>query len=226
MTNFLKRIFPTFVGVFLFFVFFSCVSSTKESPAVTEQTFVNEETEIKADEIQSDEEKQESILNEIQENSQTENAESYAPESPLEEEISAENSEKEKEPFVEPDLLEIAQEIAGFELFLPETIPNFARDSIEAVEDSLIEVVYKNISESSNELLLRKALGNLDITDDYNKYSYTKNVNDEGTNVLLRGKSARNINTVSWTEGDFSYAIISKTGLPQDFALSLVHQIF
>ena len=71
-------------------------------------------------------------------------------------------------PFQPCDTLDAAEEMAGFDLTLPKTA-----DKLEAIENEMIQAFY---GEDGTDMLIRKALGNEDISGDYNEYAQTETV--------------------------------------------------
>lgn len=109
-------------------------------------------------------------------------------------------------PFVEVNTLKEAEEIAGFQLTLPD---NFFDESYErkirAIGNKFIEVDYRGLDEW---IIIRKSLydGEEDISGDYNEYPEERTEVYGDIKVLLRGNEGK-INVISWRDGDYVYSV-------------------
>lgn len=112
-------------------------------------------------------------------------------------------------PFQPCDTLDAAEELAGFDLTLPKTA-----DKLEAIENEMIQAFY---GEDSNDMLIRKALGNEDISGDYNEYAQTETVDG----VTLKGTDGQ-FSLAMWTDGDYTYSIHVGSALSQTDMMALV----
>ncbi len=148
-------------------------------------------------------------------------------------EISEEDDEMDEmvgmpNPFISCRSLSQAAGKAGFSLNTPESVKEgLSIKSIRVIKNELIEVIYtdgKDVTESADQLRVRKAEGNLDISGDFNSYEVNRHVNDAGIQVLLRG-SEKLFNVASWISGDYTFSITSEKGLSQKEILSLVQKI-
>lgn len=135
-------------------------------------------------------------------------------------------------PFIDCDSLEDAQRIAGFEIRIPDSIESYSDRFIQAVDQYLIQVFYYAPSEisddtgnttSSDQILLRKALGTDDISGDYNTYSEEQSLSINNTEVTFKGNDGR-LYVITWTDGTYAYAIDSSAGLDIETANTLVTQ--
>ena len=112
-------------------------------------------------------------------------------------------------PFQPCDTLVAAEEMAGFELTLPKTA-----DKLEAVENEMIQAFY---GEDGSDMLIRKGLGNEDISGDYNEYAQIETVDG----VTLKGADGR-FSLAMWTDGDYTYSISVGSALSQTDMMALV----
>lgn len=123
---------------------------------------------------------------------------------PVEEEGSAEVGMV--NPFVDYDTIEDACEAAGFDLAAPETIADLPIESIQVMNNSMIQLIYADPSADGNRVTLRKAAGVDDISGDYNEYKTVTTVDHDGVNVTLRGEDEQFSGAI-WTVDGASYAI-------------------
>ena len=118
--------------------------------------------------------------------------------------VSKENSVQIPNPFVDCETLEMAKQLAGFNISLPEKMPkDFTQNEIRAIENNMIEVNYKN---GDDEIYIRKAKGNEDISGDYNEYNEKNTITIGNLNVTTKGNDNM-IQVVIWNDGDYTYAI-------------------
>lgn len=113
------------------------------------------------------------------------------------------------DPFIDCETLENAEQLAGFEISLPEKMPEgFTLNAIRAIEKDLIEIDYIN---GDDKIYIRKAKGNEDISGDYNEYKENNTIEIGKLNVKMRGNDGM-INVATWNDGDYSYAIGANNG--------------
>lgn len=124
-------------------------------------------------------------------------------------------------PFTECDTVEDAEKVAGFDITVPENIPEgYELDYISAVENNLLQINYKD--KDGNEMLLRKGAGSDDISGDYNEYTENNTVSVGDLSVTMRGNSGT-VSVATWTNGDYTYAIdMTGAGLSTDAVSALV----
>lgn len=118
-------------------------------------------------------------------------------------------------PFVDCDTLDQAEQLAGFSLTLPADIK---ADGISVLSGDMIQVLCED------GLSIRKALGDEDISGDYNTYPQVETVAVQGHAVTLKGEGDQ-VTVAVWTADGYTYAIHSETGLSRDAALSLAFQV-
>lgn len=119
--------------------------------------------------------------------------------------ISSEDSTQIPNPFVDCETLEGAEQIAGFEITLPETMPEgFNQNAILVIENDLIEVIYNN--NEDDKIYIRKAKGNEDISGDYNEYKEQNTIKVGNLDVTTKGNDGM-ISVAIWNDGDYAYAI-------------------
>ena len=118
-------------------------------------------------------------------------------------------------PFVDCDTLAQAEQLAGFSLTLPADIK---ADGISVLSGDMIQVLCED------GLSIRKALGDEDISGDYNTYPQVETVAVQGHAVTLKGEGDQ-VTVAVWTADGYTYAVHSETGLSRDAALSLAFQV-
>ncbi len=118
-------------------------------------------------------------------------------------------------PFVDCDTLAQAEDLAGFSLTLPADVKT---DGISVLSGNMIQVLCED------GLSIRKALGDEDISGDYNSYPQVETVTVEGHAVTLKGTGDQ-VTVAVWTADGYTYAVHSETGLSRDAALSLASQV-
>ena len=92
-------------------------------------------------------------------------------------------------PFVTYDTMEDACAAAGFDFEAPETIEGCPIESIQVMNNSLIQITYYDADADGNRVVLRKAAGVDDISGDYNEYPTVSTLDYNGVNVILRGEN-------------------------------------
>ena len=123
---------------------------------------------------------------------------------PVEEEGSAEVGMV--NPFVTYDTLEDACAAAGFDMTVPETIEACPVESIQVMNNSLIQITYYDSEADGNRVVLRKAAGVDDISGDYNEYPTVSTVDYNGMNVTMRGENDTFSGAI-WTVDGASYSV-------------------
>jgi len=127
-------------------------------------------------------------------------------------------------PFETKGSLDAANKAAGFTLVSPKTFSTYTAKVYRVIRGEMIEIIYTDSANKDEDLRVRKGVGNLDISGDYNKYEVNKSVNDSGIEVLLRGE-ADSFHVASWISGDYAFAIDSKSGISENKVLALIQEI-
>lgn len=117
------------------------------------------------------------------------------------------------DPFTEYDSMDEAEDATGFPLTVPETMNDYSKHTIRAMvgKDNMIEVIYCNDSEDDeatkeNEIRIRKAVGNEDISGDYTDYTESSTVTVGNLLVSTKGENGK-IRLATWSNGDYTYSI-------------------
>ena len=135
-------------------------------------------------------------------------------------------------PFVE-GTLEECEKLAGFDFTVPEHYGDYSERTILAIEGDLIEAIYtdqdplegldddalnkldwETIDFDSDSLMIRKVLGTdtADVSGDYNTYAKTGSLSINDLEITTRGNDGT-ISNALWSDGTYTYAIVSSKGL-------------
>lgn len=112
-------------------------------------------------------------------------------------------------PWFDCGTLEDAAKLAGFSFVVPDRIEGYPSILIKAMKEKMIEVFYydKDFAEDDHkDVLLRKGVGEEDISGDYNNYPEIKTVTMHGVDVTTRGSDGL-VSGAIWTQGGYSYSI-------------------
>ncbi len=125
-------------------------------------------------------------------------------------------------PFVDCATLEEAAEIAGFDIAVPDRIEGFEDVMIQAVKDEMIQVFYT--AADSSEVMIRKGLGEEDISGDYEHYDkqIVKWVGDQTVNFRGNGEL---VNVAYWITDDNAYCFRASNGMPMEKIEALIPTI-
>ena len=112
-------------------------------------------------------------------------------------------------PFAECETIEEAEKIAGFDLVIPEKVPEGFNDkNISAIQNEMIDISYDNGEEK---LCIRKGKETDDVSGDYTQYDEISTVEVNNRSVILKG-SGDKINVAVWKDEDFAYSIVVNSG--------------
>ncbi len=118
-----------------------------------------------------------------------------------------------------------AQKKAGFKIDTPKTLlTSFTGSEYSVVEKTIIQVKYSDPAKKDDYVIVRKGLGNLDVSGDFGTYRFTKFFTSNGIRVLARG-TADGYNIISWTSGDYSFSVNSSVPLNEIELMEIVKQI-
>lgn len=129
-------------------------------------------------------------------------------------------------PFTTHKTLQDAELHAGITMRAPDTIDGKTPASYSTLnEGGFIDVSY---GEGEDEIILRKAMMNntigADISGDYNTYAETSTVTVDGVILTLKGNDGT-VSNVTWTQGDYAFSIMSRTGKSQALMLDVAAQM-
>ena len=128
-------------------------------------------------------------------------------------------------PFEKKSSLDAANKAAGFSFTSPAKYTTYEAKEYRVIKDEMVEIIYVDSSNPDEDIRVRKANGNLDISGDYNSYLTNKIVNDAGIQILLRGEDDR-YHAATWTSGDYSFAIDSKAGITENKLKGFIQRIY
>ena len=99
----------------------------------------------------------------------------------------------------------------------------YALSYIQALtERGLLEITYEN--ESGDELSIRKAPGDGDISGDYNDYAQSDTITVSDREVTLKGNDDA-VNLAIWAKDRYTYAVSASAGLSAEGMSELAAQI-
>lgn len=114
------------------------------------------------------------------------------------------NSVEIPNPFVECETIDKAEQLAGFKISVLENIPEgFVQSVVRAIENELIEIIYLR---GEDEICIRKAKGNENISGNYNNYAENGTMEFENFKVTIKGNNGK-VNVATWVDGDYTYAL-------------------
>ena len=123
-------------------------------------------------------------------------------------------------PFSDFDELLPAEELAGYSIKLPQ-IDGYEIADYRAIPYGMLEVIYNG--ENGDDLRIRKAPGESDISGDYNEYADIYTIEGENFTAEVRADD-NGVGNAVWTNGAFAYAITSDQGLDRDMAAALIKE--
>lgn len=125
-------------------------------------------------------------------------------------------------PFLPCETMDEAKKAAKFDLECPDRLPGWVEDiRIRAMEETMIEVVYTGKGE---ELRLRKAVGSGDVSGEYTPFEEVNTVAVENRQVTMKGRDGK-VMVANWTDGGYTYAIHTLTGMEQDDLSALIRTV-
>ena len=122
-------------------------------------------------------------------------------------------------PFVDCETMEEAQEKAGFDMALPDTIDGYDSRKISVIEKELISVIFVN--DKDGQICFRKGVGEKDVSGDFNQYAETEQIDMGGTTITLKGSDGK-VNLAVWTKDGYAFSISSTDGLSKVTMTDLV----
>ena len=147
-------------------------------------------------------------------------------------EPAAQQNEKQGEtqipnPWIDCGTLEEAAQIAGFDMTVPDRIDGYPNTTIQAMDKSVIQVFYSDKAlgeEGCKTVLIRKGLGEEDISGDYNEYKENTTAQMRDAEVSLRGDGGL-VYTATWIRDGYSYSISADDGMSAEQIEELVEII-
>lgn len=124
-------------------------------------------------------------------------------------------------PWVDCKTIEDAQKLAGFDFQLPETPAGYTIDHISAIENDIIQVIYRN---GDKEICIRKAAGVDDASGDYNTYDTAVTKDVDGVSVTLKGNNSE-FKLAIWAYEEYAYSVSSSEALSEDAMTELAESV-
>lgn len=125
-------------------------------------------------------------------------------------------------PFVAYESLDAAQKALSFTPFVPSHTPSgYDTDEITVVDNNFLQVIYRNDSDKT--ICYRTAVGNDDISGDYNIYANKKEIKVGDLNVTVRGNDG--IAVAVWNNGDLTYSIQSDKELSEKEIIDIIQSL-
>ena len=113
-------------------------------------------------------------------------------------------------PWIDCTSLEEAGKLAGFSFTAPDALEGYPEKQIAVIEGEIAEVTFNN--EDGAVVCFRKGLGTDDISGDYNDYKATETRTIDGKTVTCKGSDGL-IHNAAWTDGTYTYSIMSTAGM-------------
>lgn len=124
-------------------------------------------------------------------------------------------------PFVEVSNIKEAESLVGFTITVPDKVLDYKDKRISVIENEMIDITY---TKKKSKLTIRKGIGTVDISGDYNNYSDIKENIIDGVTVTTRGNDNLIFNA-TWNNDNYTYAIVSNTGIDSGDIVNLVKEI-
>lgn len=124
-------------------------------------------------------------------------------------------------PFTDYAALSEAIKAAGFELLVPEKVNGAPQSGVQTMNDEMIQVFY---GDEDNDVCLRKAPGNGDVSGDYNTYSQITTIDVNGISATLKGENNL-VYLAIWNNGEYAYSISARTGMSNSDMVALVQAV-
>lgn len=127
------------------------------------------------------------------------------------------------DPFADYDSLADAAAAAGFELTAPEEIDGSPRRTVQVMttDPKMIQIFY---GDGDSRLCVRKAVGSGDISGDYSVYPQVGTADVDGLSVTEKGRDDR-VMVAVWSDGGYTYAVVSDAGMSAGDAAALIQSI-
>lgn len=124
-------------------------------------------------------------------------------------------------PFVEVSNIKEVESLVGFTITVPDKVLDYKDKRISVIENEMIDITY---TKKKSKLTVRKGIGTVDISGDYNNYSDIKENTIDGVTVTTRGNDNLIFNA-TWNNDNYTYAIVSNTGIDSGDIVNLVKEI-
>ncbi|MBR6408140.1 MAG: hypothetical protein IKS19_06145 [Clostridia bacterium] len=139
---------------------------------------------------------------------------------------SAENQTNIANPFIDCKTLDEAAGIAGFAITAPDSLSGYPERVIQAVKDSMIQVIYyagSLDSDNVRKVYIRKGASFEDIFGDYNDYPEKGDLNVNGVKASFNGSGGK-VSNVKWQIGNDCFVIYSDEPLEKEFVSGIIEK--
>ena len=130
-------------------------------------------------------------------------------------------------PWVDFGTTKEASKAAGFDLEVPDKFNGQPITLVQAVKNDMLQVFYSDKAiglEGTKKTIIRKGVKNGDISGDYNDYAKKETVKVGDVEATFRGDGTKVFNII-WISGNYSYAVMSDTGMSSGEAQALVSTV-
>lgn len=146
-------------------------------------------------------------------------------------------------PITEYETLEEAVKAAGFEFSVPDTISGYENRQFMTIGQEIIQALYSNEDElsqlsddelndinweevdfTSNDLCIRKSVGNDDISGDYNEYAEINTISINNLEITTKGNEDT-VNVAIWTNNGYTFAITTNNSMSSEQLSELIKSI-
>lgn len=114
-----------------------------------------------------------------------------------------------------------AKKIANFYMKAPNLLKNYKTKKIFAIKNNMIQINFYN---ENDEICLRKAIGNSDISGYYDTFSEEKIIITKKNKVSIKENNNK-VNVAIWKKEGYSFSITSKIGLDINEILKIINQM-
>ena len=104
-----------------------------------------------------------------------------------------------------------AEEVTGFPLECPNAFKEWTASEINVIANIITDVAYAD-AEGKTAMHIRKAEGSDDISGDYNRYCFEKELDVNGKTVTVKGDDDL-CHLLIWTDSGYSYSVTSEPGM-------------
>lgn len=137
--------------------------------------------------------------------------------------VADENNVQIPNPFIPYESIDAAKQALSFTPSVPSYIPNgYDIDEISVIGNDFLQIIYRNDGDKT--IYYRTAVGNEDISGDYNNYSETKTVVINGNDVTIKGND-RLYHNAYWFEGDNAFSLYSNNGIEKDSMIDIIESV-
>lgn len=132
-------------------------------------------------------------------------------------------------PWVDASSLAEAEQKAGFDITVPETLfTEFTNVTYRVLPDKMIEVIYRKADSGidyTEEIRVRKAKGSGDISGDDTEYTKTETVPVGDIRLVQKGDGNDMVKTETWETGGYSYSVNTFTPMDHDTMAKFVQLV-